>query len=158
MKGEGYKWDDPKFERKQRVHIAQNQTKYGHGIIEAMSVLMMAALVDVAHSFWSFVITMVALFLILMFCVWKWTQLQCQSVIDRLECASVSEQCEIYMTNNPTQKVSKSFQLHTNGVMNIKLCSRMPFAIQKAAHIAAEYESNNPNTTYGITLMLVALW
>ena len=47
-------WDDPKWERQERVRVAQHETENGHGILTSMLVALEPALVDVAHGFWSF--------------------------------------------------------------------------------------------------------
>ena len=47
-------WDDDKYEREQRVHIAQYETEHGHGILRAMNKAADPALTDPAHSWWSF--------------------------------------------------------------------------------------------------------
>ena len=46
-------WDDAKYERKQRVEIAQKHTEHGHGILTAMQTPTDPALTDTAHQFWS---------------------------------------------------------------------------------------------------------
>ena len=48
------KWDDIKYDRTERVRIAQHVANPPHGILTAMNIALDPALVDVAHGFWSF--------------------------------------------------------------------------------------------------------
>lgn len=48
-------WNDPKYERKQRVNICQHKTHTHHGILTAMDTPLGSALVDCAHCFWSWI-------------------------------------------------------------------------------------------------------
>ena len=50
-------WQDLKYERQERMKIAQNDENghIGHGILRAMTPRIDPALADVAHGFWSFI-------------------------------------------------------------------------------------------------------
>ena len=114
---------------------------------------------DVAHGFWSFIVTFTSLLVMLMFCVWRWKDTEVISVLQRLNLPTIEDQAQTYMDDiNPGRSVKKKFQIRTNGIMNIRICSRFHFALQQAAFISAEHENRNSNTTYGCTLVLVVFW
>ena len=47
-------WNDPKYERKERVRLAQKVANPPHGVLTGTDIAYDAALVDMAHGFWSF--------------------------------------------------------------------------------------------------------
>ena len=47
-------WNDPKYERKERVRLAQKVANPPHGVLSGSDIAYDAALVDMAHGFWSF--------------------------------------------------------------------------------------------------------
>ena len=93
-----------------------------------------------------------------MFCVWQWTIDDVSCILGRFESTTVTDQTSVYMDNNKNRDVGKEFKLRTTGAINVHLCSRMPFVIARAAETAHTVESENSNTTYGATLILVVFW
>ena len=154
--GKGELWDDPKYERSQRVDIAQNT--YKHGVLKPKETPLEPADVDAAHFFWSFIVTIAAIFVTLMFCVWCWQASEVLKIVEKIHLPTITEQCELYMDNNKRRSVRKKLKFRTNGAMNLIICQRMPYAIKAAAWTAHKYENENPNTTYASTLILVVIW
>ena len=164
--GHGDRWNTPQKEHKHRVSLAQQchgtfpgeTHARGHGILKASTTPIAPALLDAAHALWSFVLTIVALFVMLMYCIWGWTESDVLSVIQRFQTNTLTDQVVEYMSKNKNRNVNVPLKLRTDGTTNIRMFARWPFAIQYAAFVADEYESRNPNSTHAATLMLVVLW
>ena len=157
--GRAHLWDDPIYEHKERVKIAQKCRQRGHGIIKKNNVSTNPALLDAAHALWSFVLTIVALLVMLMYVVWGWNKSDILSVVKKFNTPTITKQVSDYMEiENTNRSVTKICKLRTDGTTNIRMFARWPFVIQYAAFVADAYESRNPNTTHAATLILVVLW
>ena len=103
-------------------------------------------------------VTIPSLNFVLQHGVWQWDEEDCLDPIRQFNCPLLIEQCEKYMAKNKSKSVSVPFKFRTDGTINLRMCSRFPFVLHKAAQIAHKYESRNPNTTYAATLILVVIW
>ena len=157
-KGAGHKWNNSDYEHTQRVKLAQNCRERGHGIIKTSTTATAPALLDAAHALWSFVLTIVALLVMLMYCVWRWNESDVLAVVKCFQINTVTDQVTNYMQQNKNRRVTDPLKLRTDGVTNIRMFARWPFALQYAAFVADAYESRNPNTSRAATLMLVVMW
>ena len=150
------------YEHKQRVHLAQQNrnggNKNGHGIIKKSRNPVSPALLDAAHAMWSFVLTTVAVLVMLMYCVWKWTASDVLSVVQRFQIATINDQVSDWIDQNRNRNVANVLKLRTDGITNIRMLARWPFVLQYAAFVAEAYENRNRNSTNAATLMLVVMW
>ena len=156
---ENYKQQHPhttfnaKTERKKRIQFAKSIKT---GILGISNVSNWCGIFDVCHAWWSWLNYILCFVIMLMWCVWGWTE---QEVIYFVACLGVeyiTVQVKTYIKDNKTRSTKKWIQINTNGIILKTVIHAWHKALCEAVVIANDKINQGIDTNhFTITLLCV---
>ena len=122
-----------KQERLKRVHFAK---QLEIGILGANNIGNWCGIFDVCHAWWSWMNYMLCFIVMLMWCVWLWSDDDVICVISCLGVEYITNQVDKYLKSNAARDASKWIEINTNGVILRTVIHGWHNSLCEAVHIA----------------------
>ena len=150
----------PKQIANRKLSISKKQQ---HGILHgrgSRELNFTGGVFDVCHCLWAIVLSLITLFVMLMWVVWEWTYEEVVYVVECFDCPTITDQVSHYMEKtNPSRSSHADWpKLHTNGKTNRIALNAFPYALAIAGHVAAVYEEHKKDGNCVITKTLAVFW
>ena len=131
-------------------------TKMQVGVLGVSNVGNWCGLFDVCHAWWAWVNYILSFIIMLMWCVWQWSEDEVVLVVSCLGVEFVTTQVEKYLKENATRNPKKYIKIHTNGTILRTIIHGLHEALCQAAVIADNKRvENSENNEFVITLICV---
>ena len=157
LNGHGHLWADSEYEHQQRLKLSLKHSK--SGILTGEGWTDETDLFDPCHGFWAFVKVLLQIFVMLIWCVWMWTEEDVIAVVAVFANTSLTADVQSFIQNNARRNPRQWFKCNTTGLMNKRLINSWPHVIHLAAHMAVLYEDDNEHSNrHTATLILVLYW
>ena len=147
------------YEKKLRLKIA---TKQRHGILKrgvGNQWDFDGGVFDICHCNWSISLSLLVLLVMLMWCVWKWTDIEIVYVLSFLGAPTIVFQAVKYLTElNPNRNPKIWPKFHTTGLTNKIMFNGFPYSLVIAADIAWRYEITRNDNNNTVTYILAVFW
>ena len=98
------------------------------------------AIFDIAHCMWAINIAFLNMLVMLMYCVWEWTEGEICSVISCIGVSMFTVQVNTYMEKNKSRRCEVWPKIHMTGLTNKLSLHGFIYALGEAATIAWKYE------------------
>ena len=149
----------PEYEKKLRLKIATQQK---HGILKldvGNRWDFDGGVFDICHCNWSITLSLLVLLVMLMWCVWDWSDIEIIYVLSFLGAPTIVFQAVKYLTEtNPTRNPKIWPKFHTTGLTNKIMFNGFPYALVIAADIAWRYEIDRNDGNNTVTYILAVFW
>ena len=142
-----------KQQRKKRIQFAREMQI---GVLGVSNVSNWGGIFDVCHAWWSWMNYILCFVIMLMWCVWNWSEEQLLMFVSCLGVEFITKQVKDYIQDNKKRSVKKYISIHTNGIILRTVLHQWHEALCQAAVIACDrYDEGIDLNEHCITLLCV---
>ena len=143
-------------ERPRRMELAK---LLEHGILYFVLVCEWFCRFDIAHYLWTFVVTLLTVWVMVMWCVWNFTLKEIETILSFLGVPNVVQQYVKQLGKNLRRRIKFAMKINTTGNINKQLLNGFPFAILAAMITVSKPKySVNPNQQRIMIFVMSVLW
>lgn len=128
----------------------------GHAFCYLTSPMKLVNHFEPCHFFWSWVMIILVIFVVLMFCVWEWPKEHILLVLTFINCLYILIQFEIWMDKNENRRMFKLPEIRSRGDSCKKIINGLPYAIVCAMHVA-EWVEQECDESIEITMVILSV-
>ena len=139
------------FERQKRIQFAKDLQI---GVLGESNVRNWCGIFDVCHAWWAWMNYMLALLIMLMWGVWRWSMDDVLLVISCLGVEYLTKQVKKYCLDNQSRSCTQWIKLYTNGIMLRTVINGWHGALCQAVAVAEKSKRKNQTSKDFIVTLL----